>query len=314
MRTELYATHIIMLLATKHPHHLIQQSGRTVIGQNINHTNPTNMSPPQDFKSSLEITHITTATAIIDIDGVKFITDPVFAPSGTEYEYPLVTLRLADDPAIPLNALPAIDAVLLSHEDHEDNLDDCGRRLLDGRKVITTPDGAKKLSPRPDIRAIQPWQTLDLVAGGKAFKITGIPAIHLPGGECTGFVIQTASFGHAVSGLPNAIYFSGDTIYHPDLLKMNERWHVVAAILNLGNAQVSVDSSKPEEKLQITMGGKDGARLVKELDAETLIPMHYKSWGHFTEGEEDLVKVFEEEGIEDRVRWLTPSGKSVKIF
>jgi L-ascorbate metabolism protein UlaG (beta-lactamase superfamily) len=272
------------------------------------------MSPPHGFKSSLEITHITTATAIIDIDGVKFITDPVFAPSGTAYEYPLVTLRLTDDPAIPINALPAIDAVLLSHEDHEDNLDEYGRRLLDGRKVITTPDGAKNLSPRPDVRAIQPWQTLDLVAGGKAFKITGIPAIHLPGGECTGFIIQTASFGHAISGLPNAIYFSGDTIFHPDLLKMNDRWHVVSAILNLGNARVSIDPSKPEEKLQITMGGKDGARLVKELDAETLIPMHYQSWGHFTEGEEDLVKIFKEEGVEDRVRWLTPSGKSVKIF
>jgi L-ascorbate metabolism protein UlaG (beta-lactamase superfamily) len=272
------------------------------------------MSPPHGFKSSLEITHITTATAIIDIDGVKFITDPVFAPSGMEYEYPLVTLRLADDPAVPINALPAIDAVLLSHEDHEDNLDEYGRRLLDGRKVITTPDGAKNLSPRPDVRAIRPWQTMDLVAGGKTFEITGIPAVHLPGGECTGFIIQTASFGHAISGLPNAIYFSGDTIFHPDLLEMNDRWHVVSALLNLGNAQVSIDPSKPEEKLQITMGGKDGARLVRELDAGILVPMHYQSWGHFTESEVDLVKMFKDEGVEDRVRWLTPSGKSVKIF
>ncbi|THZ92466.1 Metallo-hydrolase/oxidoreductase [Aureobasidium pullulans] len=226
------------------------------------------MSIPHGFKSSLEITHITTATAIIDIDGVKFITDPVFAPAGTEYPYPTTTLRLSDDPAIPLNALPAIDAVLLSHEDHEDNLD----------------------------------------------EITGVPAIHLPGGECTGFIISTESFGHAANGLPNAIYFSGDTIYHSDLLKMNEKWHIVAAVLNLGNAHVPTDPSKPEDKLQITMGGEDGARLVKELDADVLIPMHYQSWGHFTEGEEDLIKIFKQEGVEEKIRWLTPSGKSVKIF
>lgn len=272
------------------------------------------MSTPHGFKSSLEITHITTATAIIDIDGVKFITDPVFAPAGTEYPYPTTTLRLSDDPAIPLNALPAIDAVLLSHEDHEDNLDEFGRRLLDGRKVITTPDGAKNLSPRPDVRAVQPWETLDLIAGGKKFKITGVPATHLPGGECTGFIISTESFGHAANGLPNAIYFSGDTIYHSDLLKMNEKWHIVAAVLNLGNAHVPTDPSKPEDKLQITMGGEDGARLVKELDADVLVPMHYQSWGHFTEGEEDLIKIFKQEGVEEKIRWLTPSGKSVKIF
>lgn len=272
------------------------------------------MFTPHGFKSSLEITHITTATAIIDIDGVKFITDPVFAPAGTEYPYPTTTLRLSGDPAIPLNALPAIDAVLLSHEDHEDNLDDCGRRLLDGRKVITTPDGAKNLSPRPDVRAIQPWETLDIVAGGNDSKITGVPAIHLPGGEFTGFIITTESFGHAANGLPNAIYFSGDTIYHPDLLKMREKWHIVAAVLNLGNAHVPTDPSKPEDKLQITMGGEDGARLVKELDADVLIPMHYQSWDHFTEGEEDLIKILKQEGVEEKIRWLTPSGKSAKIF
>jgi L-ascorbate metabolism protein UlaG (beta-lactamase superfamily) len=198
-------------------------------------------------------------------------TDPVFAPSGTEYVHSLITLRLNEDPAISLNALPAVDAVLLSHEDHDDNLDEYARWLLDDRKVITTPDGAKIFSPRSDVRAIRPWQTLDLVARGKEFKVSGIPAVHLPGGE----FIQTASFGYAASGLPNAIYLSGDAIYHSDLLKINDKWHVVATILKLGNAQVSVNASKPKEKLQITIGGKDGVRLVKELDAETLIPMHY---------------------------------------
>ncbi|PYI28677.1 hypothetical protein BP00DRAFT_449060 [Aspergillus indologenus CBS 114.80] len=36
---------------------------------------------------SVSVTHITTATAIITIDGVRFLTDPVFCPAGSEYDY-----------------------------------------------------------------------------------------------------------------------------------------------------------------------------------------------------------------------------------
>lgn len=54
--------------------------------------------------------------------------------------------------------------VLLSHEDHIDNLDFEGRRLLDGRRVITTPDGAKNLAPRPGVATIKSWETLTLLS------------------------------------------------------------------------------------------------------------------------------------------------------
>lgn len=263
------------------------------------------------FKGSLAITHITTATAIINVDGVNFITDPVFAPAGTEWLVPSLTLKIDHDPAISLDALPPIDAVLLSHEDHPDNLDELGRRLLDGRHVITTPDGAKNLAPRPGVRGIQRWELMELYLSGKKFKITGVPCIHYPGGECTGFIIETETFGISSDGRPNAIYVSGDTIYHEELPLIKEKWHIVAAILNFGNAHVPSPSG---EIVKITMDGRDGARLVKEIGADVLVPMHFKGWGHFTEGEEGLEKAFEEEGITERVRWLRPSGQKVTIF
>lgn len=36
------------------------------------------------FKTSFSITHITTASAILHIDGINFLTDPVFSPAGTK--------------------------------------------------------------------------------------------------------------------------------------------------------------------------------------------------------------------------------------
>lgn len=115
------------------------------------------MAPSISFHAPLSITHIGTATAIIHLDGVNLITDPVFSPAGTQWDLGFIQLKLSDTPALSLADLPPIDAVLLSHEDHADNLDEPGRRLLDGRQVLTTPDGAKNLTPRPGVRGLKPW-------------------------------------------------------------------------------------------------------------------------------------------------------------
>ncbi|UQC90631.1 uncharacterized protein CLUP02_16161 [Colletotrichum lupini] len=70
------------------------------------------------FKRSFPITHITTAWAILHIDGINFLTDPVFSPAGTEWDMGLTVLKNTKGPATQLEDIPVIDAVLLSHEDH----------------------------------------------------------------------------------------------------------------------------------------------------------------------------------------------------
>jgi hypothetical protein len=66
-------------------------------------------------------------------------------------------------------------------------------------------------------------EKLPLEIGGNRFDITGTPCEHLPGGEVTGFIISKPSFG-TTNGKPNAIYFSGDTNYLPELAKMKEQY------------------------------------------------------------------------------------------
>ena len=261
------------------------------------------------FKSPLSITYIGTATVLIEIDGVNLLTDPVFADGGAEYDLSVVVLKSSRGPAIKLNELPPIDAVLLSHEDHPDNLDEVGRQLLDGRKVITTIDGAKQLASRPGVRGIKPWETVRLDVGGKSFDVTGTPCQHLPGGECTGFILESSNFG-TTDGKPNIIFISGDTVYLEELVSIREKYHVSVAILHLGIATVPL----PEGPLPITMGGKDGAKLARELGADVIIPIHFEPWSHFAEGSEQVRKIIdEEEDIKNKVRWLEP-GQPEKLF
>lgn len=264
--------------------------------------------------SSFTITHISTATAILDINGVKLLTDPAFD------EGPIVCIRKEDaiemlitkseGPALTLSQLPPIDAILLSHEDLIDNLDPTGRRLLDGRQILTTEDGAKNLAPRPGVQGIIPWESIELVFGGTTFTLTGTPCERLPGGECIGFILESSTFG-TTDGLPNAIYFSGDTIYIPDLAQIRDMVHVSAAILNLGGAKMPIGPGKP--LLRITMDGKRATKLVRDIGADVIVPMHFESWTHFIEDREELEKVFKEEGIFQQVCWPV-LGQPTKVL
>lgn len=260
---------------------------------------------------TLKITHIGTATAILEINGVNFLTDPFFSPAGTSWDRGSLVLQVSDDPALRLDQLPVIDAVLLSHEDHPDNLDELGRQLLDGRRVFTTVDGAQNLAPRPAVHGMRPWDELDVKIAGQRFKIIATPTQHVPGGECTGFLVtgDGDSFGFGPDGLPNAIYFTGDTVFLHELPRVAQNYHICAAVMNLGNAHVPT----PDGPAQITMSGKDGARLFRELKADVLVPMHYESWKHFTQFGTELRQSFEDEGISDKICWLK-GGEKVSVL
>ncbi|PYI15464.1 Metallo-hydrolase/oxidoreductase [Aspergillus violaceofuscus CBS 115571] len=262
---------------------------------------------------TLNVTHIGTATAILEINGVNFLTDPFFSPAGSEFPGGSVVLRVEDDPALRLDQLPVIDAVLLSHEDHPDNLDPLGRQLLDARPVFTTVDGARNLAPRPAVRGMPPWSAITTRIAGQTFTIVATPTLHVPGQECTGFLVTAETFGRGRDNLPNAIYFSGDTVYVDELEQIADRYHVCAAVMNLGNAHVAWPEDPHGPKVQITMGGEEGARLFRALRADVLVPMHYESWGHFTQFGEELRAVFEAEGISEKVCWLK-GGETVAVL
>lgn len=142
-----------------------------------------------------------------------------------------------------------------------------------------------------------------LEAGGKKFKVTGIPCKHLPGGEVTGFILESPTFGTSADGKPNVIFWTGDTVYLEQLVQIRDKYHVSVLIMNLGKAEADLPS---EGLVSLTMGGKGGAELARELGADVVAPIDFDEWKHFTEFGEELRKVFEQEGISDKVCWLTP--------
>src|SRR5260370_41246649 len=122
---------------------------------------------------TLAITLIGGPTALIEIDGFRLLTDPTFDGPGA-YQLPHVKLEKLAGPALGADKIGEIDAVLLSHDQHSDNLDHSGKDFLkQARRVLTTEAGAKRLGH--DAEGLAPWGPADFGANSKAPTLPPTP-------------------------------------------------------------------------------------------------------------------------------------------
>ncbi|MFE8990768.1 MBL fold metallo-hydrolase [Streptomyces collinus] len=222
------------------------------------------------------------------------MTDPTFDAPGT---YPSGLAKTAPASAAPAD-LGRIDVVLLSHDEHDDNLDTSGRILLaDVPLTLTTPSGAGRLGGTA--RPLKDWESIELDRpGGGTIAVTGVPALHGPGtredlepvvGEVVGFVLSG-------DGLPT-VYVSGDNAQLSLVREIADRFGPVdTTVLFAGAVRTPV-----LDRALLTLDSAQAAEAAKILDAGRVIPVHYDSWAHFTEGRDELIAAFAAAGLADRV-------------
>ena len=107
--------------------------------------------------TDIRVTHIGGPTMLIEVGGWRLLTDPTFDDPGRKYSFGWGTSsRKVAGPAIAAGELGPIDAILLTHDHHADNLDDAGRALLPAADiVVTTVAGAAATGrQRPRARAV----------------------------------------------------------------------------------------------------------------------------------------------------------------
>ena len=251
----------------------------------------------------VKLTHIGGPTVLIEFGGRRLLTDPTFDPAGGRYRFGWGTgSEKLTPPAISSEELGEIDAVLLSHDHHDDNLDKAGRALLPrAGTVITTMAGARRLGG--NAQGLAPWGTTELRAEGRpAIEVTATPCRHGPPlskplvGEVTGFALRWEGQEHG------ALWISGDTVLYDGVREVADRLDVGTALLHLGG--VRFPTTGP---LRYTLGAGEAVELLDQLRPTTTIPIHYEGWKHFRQGRDD----FEAElagapaEVRDRVRWLS---------
>ena len=56
----------------------------------------------------------------------------------------------------------------------------------------------------------------------------------------------------------------------------------------------------------ISMDSANAAKFTASLGADAVVPIHFSSWEHFTETEDEIAALFTGAGLTDRLKWLTP--------
>ncbi|SOD98438.1 MBL fold metallo-hydrolase [Blastococcus haudaquaticus] len=258
---------------------------------------------------SAQATWIGTATVLVELGGLTLLTDPAFDPPGTPQYFAVpgsamrILLRRTAGPAMAVQQLPPIDVVLLSHDGHADNLDTSGRRLLGSvGRVLTTRSAARRLG-QPAV-GLAPWESHVVRAGEVRLRVTATPARHAPdgwsdvAGEVVGFVVEVVDDG---ARREPVLYFSGDTVPHPELEEIGRRFGVDVAFLHLGAARFAAAGDTP-----FSLDADEAVALARSLRARAVVPIHVDDWEHFTLVHDDVVAAFDAAGLSAVLRSLAP--------
>lgn len=120
-------------------------------------------------------TYIGGPTLLIKISKMRFLSDPTFDPAGSRYAAGPVRLEKTTDPAAGPDTMPAVDAVLLTHDQHRDNLDVAGRAYLPRAGVVlTTVSGAVRLGG--NAVGLAPWASRVVGSADGTESVTVTPA------------------------------------------------------------------------------------------------------------------------------------------
>jgi L-ascorbate metabolism protein UlaG (beta-lactamase superfamily) len=247
---------------------------------------------------SLTITLIGGPTALIEVDGFRLLTDPTFDRPGA-YQLPHVTLEKLVGPAISAEQVGAVDAVLLSHDQHSDNLDNAGRDFLrHAPRVLTTIAGARRLGGA--IEGLAPWDSTELTGkNGHALTITATPARHGPAGieplsgDVIGFVLSSKRQGS------KPIYITGDTVWFDGVAEVARRFQAGVVLPFAGAAQT-------RGPFHLTMDTNDTIETARAFPDATIVPVHTDGWAHFKQTAGDLRASFDTLGFGARLRILEP--------
>jgi L-ascorbate metabolism protein UlaG (beta-lactamase superfamily) len=266
--------------------------------------------------SELRLTHVGGPTLLIEVAGRRILTDPTFDAPGRRYAFGWGTSsRKLAGPAIDARDIGPLDAVLLSHDHHDDNLDAAGRALLpDAAAVVTTVPGARRLAEHDGlgatVRGLAPWDTTVLEAEGRPpITVTATPCRHGPPGShpIVGDVIGFALTWEGQEG--GSLWISGDTVLYDGVREVARRLDVDVAVLHLGGVQFPVTGP-----LRYTMTGADAVELVGLLAPRVAIPIHYEGWKHFRDDRTHVEQAIASApaDVRDRFRWL-PIGEPTAV-
>ena len=230
------------------------------------------LAAPPATGEAARITWLGHATFLVQLDGVSLLTDPVLRPALGPSIFGGIARNVP--PAVPVEKLPAIDAVLVTHS-HYDHLD-----LPTVERVRAPVVAGLGLASFFDARGLAAtelgwWSATDV----RGVRVTFVPAQHWSRRGLFD-TNRTLWGGFVVEGAHATIYHSGDTAWFSGFAEIGARFpRIDAALFPIGAYDpawfMETQHLNPEQAL----------RAFGDLGARTFVAMH---WGTFKLADEPL--------------------------
>jgi L-ascorbate metabolism protein UlaG (beta-lactamase superfamily) len=244
------------------------------------------------------------ATTVIKCNGFTILTDPNFLHRGQRaYLGHGLSTKRRTEPALTVDRLPPLDAIVLSHM-HGDHWDRVARKGLDKTlPIISTRHAARKLHRQGFAQAtgLDTWQRHELRNEHGSLTMTALPARHAPGPAdlllppVMGSMLEFADTGGHVL---LRMHISGDTLMAKELAEIPSRFpDIDVGIVHLGGTKLL-------GLLLVTMDGRQGARWVNLIRPRMVVPIHYDDYEAFSSPLSDFRDHVERAGHDSRITYL----------
>jgi L-ascorbate metabolism protein UlaG (beta-lactamase superfamily) len=220
------------------------------------------------------------STFLIKKNGITILTDPIFSERASPFKN--IGPKRLIPPAIPLDVIPNIDIVTISHN-HYDHLDIDSLKKISkkyGNAIFLVPAGDEKLLKRKKIKNVYNfkwWESFDFLG----FKFTFTPVQHW---SKRSLFDRNKSLwgGWFIEHKDYSFYHAGDTGYSNDFLETK---------LRLGSpkyAFIPIGAYDPEWFMaESHVNPEDAVQIMLDLEAEKGFGMH---WATFTLTDEDTIE------------------------
>lgn len=267
--------------------------------------------PPKRVEpGNIRVTFINHSTALIQLDGVNILTDPVYSRrvSPVTFAGPI----RHKPPGIRFEDLPPIDIILLSHN-HYDHLDISTLKRLAAAHtpaIYTSLGNTAYLASRKIERSVDMdwWDAMEHTPG---MRITCVPARHFSGRGMRdrnktlwcGFVVESPS---------GTIYFAADTGAGPHFAEIKRRFP------NITLAMLPIGAYRPRWFMApMHMGPDDAVDVHKLLAPKLSMGIHFGTFALADDGEDEPVELLnatlDAQGVPRETFWAPGNGEAKEI-
>lgn len=266
---------------------------------------PVVASTPGGTADGLHITWYGHASALVEMDGARVLIDPVWSDRVSPSA--LVGPKRLHPVPVPLENLPPVDAIVISH-DHYDHLDlPTIRRLLHTTKApFLVPLGIGAHLERWRVPADRIFE-LDWGQSAEVgdLKFTATAAQHFSGRGFSRDGTLWASW--VIAGPTRKVFYSGDTGYFDGFADIGAKFGPFdAALVQIG----AYDPMWPD----IHMTPEEGVATHQDVQAHVLIPVHWATFNLALHSWSDPVNRLWREAKAQDVRLAVPKpGERVDV-